>query len=635
MSDIQSILDKFSEQTIYDSLYPQLGYAEPMPTIDEFIESEEYLGKVTNGGTGIYDYWRDVLRQIYPTPYTSDYHTIMLRGAIGIGKSVVGKVGSLYNICKMLKLKDPRQKFGLLPTVSIEYFVYGADLNLIDAVVMSELSEWINESPFFKTKLNAHGKSWFKGNFNITSGSRIRANVGRAIFSALFEEIQQELIHNQLQDNYNSILARIKSRFISEEGTFGQVFLVGSAGGAESFAEVLTEKSREDPGILIIDPPQWDVLSHKRIATYEEVDDLSGETKMVTQPVGGKLSYKPERFKVFIGDETKEPLVVMSQAEIETQKLDPDKILEVPYEYFDNFQNDIYIAIRDLAGISTRAQFRFFTNLSKIGNAFIGMNWFDRDIIRVSFYNNEDTILSLANLDNIRFRRNPKAPRFIHLDIGYASDITGISAVHISHFTKVERVNNLTGVKTVVHQPVFIQDFAVGISRYPGEETPIFKLRDFIKDLVNAGVPVGGVSTDGFQSVSFRQELLKDGISTELISVDRHKEHYTTFKLAVYEGRFFGVKNLALYNELKGLRVVNGKVDHAEGGNTENPTKGYGKDISDATCGAMIHANSRQHEYQTFNLFKDVSEYDLMNSFQGSDFDKEINHEMQMLGITN
>lgn len=626
VNTVDTLIDQYGENTLYELLYNELGYSEKVPTIDEFIESDNYLGLITNNGKGIYDYWRDQLKLIYPTPFSTYYHTILLRGSIGIGKSVVGKIISTYNIMKMLKLDNARKKFNLLPTVSLEYFVYASDLSMIDALVMSELTQWLNTSPFFRSRLAANSSHYFTDNQTITVGSTIRHNVGRAIYGGLFEEIQQERMYNQLEDNYNSILARIKSRFMSEEGVFGQVVLVGSAGDAQSFAEKLTEKSREDPGIKIIEPPQWEVLSHKRSII---VKDANGND--VVKNVGGKLTYKPERFEVFIGDESKEPFIINTDSEKEN--IDPDKILKVPYEYRDNFENDIYIAIRDLGGISTRSMYRFFTNVSKLIPSFFSMNWFDKDIIKVSFFSN-DTVMTYMNIENFNSRRGVDKPMYIHIDLGYASDLTGISGCHVERFTKVERKNIITGQVNIAYEPIIVQDFAVSISRFPGEETPIFKIRDFIFDLISSHVMIGRVSTDGFQSVQLRQELLAKGINTELISVDKTMDPYVRLKSAIYENRFFGVRNNVLINELKGLRVVHQKVDHAPDGNSEMPNlNGYGKDVADATCGAVYSAIINSNKYQLTNILNDMSYNDLMTGFQFSNINQHINEEVKMLNL--
>lgn len=446
-----SLLEKYSEKEVYKLLYKDLGYQEEVPTIDEFIESDEYLGLVTVQGTNIYSYWREVLRDIYPTPFSTRYHTIFLRGAIGIGKSVVGRIGAAYNLMKMLKLSNPRKKFKLLPTQTIEMFAFAADLTLIDAVFMNEFTSWITQSPFFKQYLNTTGNTIFRNNVNITKGSSITHNVGRAIFCAVFEEIQREIRHNQLEDNYNSIIMRLQSRFETDEGLYGQVFLIGSAGASQSFSEKLTEKSREDSGILILEPPQWAVLANNP-----------------EKGIIGKRTYCGETFNLYTGDDTRDPFILEKDDPLLTSILEEEKILKVPVEYFDKFEADIYQAIRDIAGITTRAQFRFFQSLVKVNACMNKENWFNQDIVKVSFYNQTDKLIDKLVKEKLLNRVNKNAPRYIHCDLAYAGDLCGVACCHIAGFNKVKRVNPFNNEEKWTNEPIIIVDFVIGVDRFPG-----------------------------------------------------------------------------------------------------------------------------------------------------------------------
>lgn len=66
------------------ALQIHLGYSPTtnIPTIDEFIESDYYLGKSTDNGKGIYRYWREELRKIFPNPLQTNYNTVFFRSAI-------------------------------------------------------------------------------------------------------------------------------------------------------------------------------------------------------------------------------------------------------------------------------------------------------------------------------------------------------------------------------------------------------------------------------------------------------------------------------------------------------------------------------------------------------------------------
>lgn len=67
-----------------------MGYKKMPPTIDEFISNEYYLGKIVGPHlpNGIYPYWMDVLRKIFPNPIICRYPYISLGGAIGTGKDL-------------------------------------------------------------------------------------------------------------------------------------------------------------------------------------------------------------------------------------------------------------------------------------------------------------------------------------------------------------------------------------------------------------------------------------------------------------------------------------------------------------------------------------------------------------------
>ena len=81
---LEELMKAESPDKIVRSLQVHLGYSAitHIPTIDEFIENDYYLGKMTNGGKGIYPYWRQALREIFPNPLFINYDTVFLRSAI-------------------------------------------------------------------------------------------------------------------------------------------------------------------------------------------------------------------------------------------------------------------------------------------------------------------------------------------------------------------------------------------------------------------------------------------------------------------------------------------------------------------------------------------------------------------------
>lgn len=81
---LENLLKTTSSEDVTRALQVNLGYSVDthIPTIDEFLEDDYYLGKMTGNGTLVYEYWRRVLRHIFPTPLYSRYDTVFLRSAI-------------------------------------------------------------------------------------------------------------------------------------------------------------------------------------------------------------------------------------------------------------------------------------------------------------------------------------------------------------------------------------------------------------------------------------------------------------------------------------------------------------------------------------------------------------------------
>lgn len=87
MSDFRSQLFALSPKEAKELLAQMMGYREVPPTIDEFIESDYWLGGVLENGSAVYPYWRRALNQVFPNPFTSPYIEVIATGAIGIGKN--------------------------------------------------------------------------------------------------------------------------------------------------------------------------------------------------------------------------------------------------------------------------------------------------------------------------------------------------------------------------------------------------------------------------------------------------------------------------------------------------------------------------------------------------------------------
>ena len=76
-------LDDLKEEQRLKVAASILGYSQLPPTVEEFLFSGYYLSKETT--EGLFDYWVDVMKKIYPNPIEVRYPILVLTGCIGSG----------------------------------------------------------------------------------------------------------------------------------------------------------------------------------------------------------------------------------------------------------------------------------------------------------------------------------------------------------------------------------------------------------------------------------------------------------------------------------------------------------------------------------------------------------------------
>jgi hypothetical protein len=350
------------------------------------------------------------------------------------------------------------------------------------------------------------------------------------------------------------------------------MILSGSPGGAEGVAESLTTRAKDDTRARIDNAAQWDVLKDK-------------------------IKYCGETFKVFIGDNANEPRILNTPEEVRVYEDMSDdalmRVIDVPVEYRKDFEDDILIAIRDLAGSVTRSAHSFITNVEKLAQGFsLTSKFFGMDVIKLPFFDDTQIKDFIKDPDKtIRSRLlNQDSYRYIHIDIGVVSDLTGISMTHVAGHIEQKTFNPFDKTYSVSMEPWFINDFNIGISRNRNEETSISKITKFIIFLRDSGVNIHKVTVDGYQSTQLRQDLVLAGIDAELMSVIRDSKAFDYYKQCLYSGRVLSPKNAATQAELLQFRkVVKGsgkvKVIHPT-----TKTSGSHGDIAESLVGSVYSA---------------------------------------------
>ena len=592
-------------------------YEEIPVDIETFLKDPKYLGKGLVNDEGkftVFPYWVQKLKEIFPNSIEpAAYNTVALSGAIGLGKSFVAVLCGLYELYRMLCLKDPYIHYGLQPIDRITFAFMNITLDASKGVAWSKCQELLQLSPWFMSKGTVSGTvnpTWNppKG-IELIPGSLSRHIIGRAVYWAFFDEVSfqpnQDVAKQKEKAKalVNTAAARMQSRFMKGEKNPTLLILASSKRTEQSYMETFIEgkKKQDSKTTLVVDEPQWVIRTDKD---------------------------SPNKFKVAIGNKFLSSEVLPLTYTEEDLKLYRDRgytLLDVPMGYYQNFIDDIEIALTDIAGISTSSSNRYISGprLTAIKKDTL-KNAFTKDIIEVG-NGKEDTTQYYQFFDINRIPQKYRyMPLYIHMDMSVSGDKTGIAGV----FTIGKKPP--TEGQPPSKDLFYGLGFSVSVKAPKGHQISFEKNRNFIYWLKEQGFNIKGISTDTYQSVDTGQQLAAKGFSYSVISVDRVDtdricKPYQYLRSTIYEERLEMYDSELLTEELLGLERDNnsGKIDHSATGINS-------KDAADALCGAMWNASQYAEQF-AFDYGEDLDNtlsvntndvYDVSQSMQ--DFEDDL-----------
>lgn len=554
------VLDEFSNNgssnTLID-LYKD-DFDEIPVTIEEFLHNPEYLGKGLIGEDGkftVFPYWVDVLKKVFPNNIQTAYRTLVLSGGIGLGKSFVAVLCILYQLYRMMCLKNPYTFYGLQPIDKITFSFMNITLDASKGVAWDKAQSLLQASPWFMARGTVSGREnivWTppKG-IELIAGSQPRHVIGRAVFSNFCDEISfipNQDVAKQVEKAkllISTIDARMQSRFMKGEFNPTLNILASSKRTDQSFLETYIEnkKINESKTTLVIDEPQWVIRTDKD---------------------------SPNKFWVAVGNKFLESELVPLDATDEDLKTYTDRgytLLAVPSGYYEQFVDNINIALTDIAGISTSNTSRYISGVRiKAVKHPEFKNPFIKDILEIgNAPDDTDQYQDYFDLSQIPEDLIRK-PLYIHLDMSISGDKTGIAGTWI-----IGKKPTAAGQEP--SRDLFYRlAFSVSIKAPKGYQISFEKNRNFIRWLKNSGLNICGISYDTFNSADLGQVLSAEGFNCSIISVDRVKDNvcipYQTLKNTIYEERVQIYEDCQLLTEeLVGLeRFPNGKIDHTAAG---------------------------------------------------------------------
>lgn len=586
--EVLKILSEYSNNGYSESLNKLVtdDYDEIPVDITTFLHDKQYLGNGLTDAEGkftIFPYWEEKLKEIFPTNTTTRYNTVILTGAIGLGKSTIAVICLLYLLYRLLCLKDPYLYYGLQPIDKITISFLNITIDNAKGVGGDKMNQLLLSSNWFMSRGEMAGTVNLEyrptKNIEIIYGSSNNQIIGRALYGNFSDEANFSAMTTNVESMKKKMLtlisqidARMKSRFM--RGTYLPTLniIASSKNSDQSFLDsyINTKRKNESQTTLIVDEPQW------------VVDDRKQSDKHFYVAIGNK----------FLANELL-PLDITEQ-QIRELKLKGYSILEVPMGYWENFNDNIDGALTDIAGIATASSLKYISgsrwNEIKTSDY---QNPFTKEIIEVG--NAKDDLVQYQDFfDLTKVPVNLKGmPLYIHLDMSTSGDKTGIAGVYITG--KKPKIEGQDSSRELF----FKVAFNISIKAPKGYEISFDKNRNFIRWLRDSGFSIKGISADTFQSAQIRQQLEADNFNVDVISVDRLDSEtkrclpYAYLKSTIYDRRLSVYSDCDfLTEEVLGLELQSdGHVNHSEQG-----TRGS-KDAIDAVCGSLWNASKHADEF--------------------------------------
>lgn len=507
--------------------------------------------------------------------------------------TTAANLGMIRQIYKLACMRSPQQTFGLQRHSSIVFTIQSVRLATAKRAVFDEMGKFIHNSPFFN-EIYPYDKRiassmYFREHhvqilpvsssdtgaisMNVIGGMLDEVNFMERIKQSKNANADETGEYDQAKTLYLTLSKRRRSRFMNRGKLPGTLFLVSSSRYPDDFTETKAAEAQmcggDDPEIYVMSKSLWDGR--------------------------GRDKYSDEEFRVLLGNERQRARILGDDEIID----DPEaEIINVPVDLRPEFDKDIGGAIRDFAGRTTLASRPFIYNREALFDCMsLAEQFAYESVIPVQEIDLETTTPYVLP---DRVRDDVKQMRVAHVDLAISRDSAGLAVGHVAGTKTIERIHPETNERIIEVLPVIAYDCILRVMPPRDGEIDFAKIRQIIYDLRDLhGLPISVVTTDGFQSVDFRQILAKKGFATEYVSLDRTTQPYKTFRDALYDRRVLLPRHNTLIKELTELEYVQHKskekIDHKPRGS---------KDVADAVCGVAMFLLTRRNTWTTQPTFK-------------------------------
>ena len=576
---------KNGDRSIVNHLIDQRYKWTPLP-VDEWLDDPYHMGM--NSQT----LYPQIRKDLCEALGGNGYREIIMTGSIGYGKTTFMS----FAICRLLYelscLRSPQLCYGLSPGSGIAIALVSVNLFVANKVMLEAVTDKLALSQYFLEHFPHTGKKdelKFPSNISvyISSTGALHRLLGLNVVGAAIDEAnfmnrnkavkggskRKLSSYDDAERLYGGIVRRIKSRFLKSAPDLpGCTILTSSANLSGGFLERRLDESKNDPTLFARDYATWDVKPQQNFCGL--------------------------RFKVAVGNGHIRSKI-FSESELEDGKTlafyesNDCRILDVPIEYKNDFDRDLEMSIRDIAGVSTFAISAFIQRVEKIDDAIdftrehpcTTMAWKMDEPFSIVWekisVQKERTLKGMYKEVYFAPRYRPDVGRFIHIDTSLSGDSTGFAMGYIDRHVEVVRRDS-EGNEYNDLAPYIVIEFVLEIIPPDGDQIFLADVRRLVYEIQDHGFHIAGFSCDSYQSADTLQQIKQRGVrNVEVSSLDRSTEGYDFLKSALYEDRisFYDYPNLI--NELRSLEYVaeRGKVDHPVAGS---------KDLADAVAGVVL-----------------------------------------------
>lgn len=488
----------------------------------------------------------------------------------------------LYRIALATLLRNPQNFFGLGKGSHIIYAVLSVSKQVVTETAFGDLQNFMANSPYFLEEIGFDPDCKYTNfrvpmgdNIYLTAGSKGHHIIGRNAMGAAMDEGNWRLEANpddKAYKLYDEIRTRIANRFQKVAGFLPAICILSSSAKDESsFTEkVINDIERTN------DPKTQRVY---RSAIYKAKRHL--------------LKLKPRWFKVAYGLRTMDPFILsgwytedgkpIEDGVTKFEQAPPGAKTElIPEDYHDNFLRNCRVNLQSLSGIATGGSHRLFPSTVDLERCIeLGQkdgltNPAEIELIPISMEDNKNIWDYLRHNKFLTRRssmvqaiRHPEALRYAHIDLATQS-MAGVAIGHLVGRQLVEGLVNNLGQAFSEYRLVFEYDFILTIVAGRSKPISLEKIQNFffwLRDICH--FKFGLVTADQYQSINSLQMMEARGFKTDLLSLDRKKTVYYSWRSGFEELRVRMYRQHQLMREAENLVDGEDKVDHPPEGSKD------------------------------------------------------------------